>query len=93
MLPGDVAQLAERFVRNEEVVGSTPIVSTPETHGVGGGLRAAVSFCGALFQVEGGENRFRERPLLNGKQEADASAAICTVMGCARRLGELYRWA
>lgn len=26
---GDVAQLAERFVRNEEVVGSTPIVSTP----------------------------------------------------------------
>lgn len=29
MLLGDVAQLAERFVRNEEVVGSTPIVSTP----------------------------------------------------------------
>jgi hypothetical protein len=26
---GDVAQLAERFVRNEEVVGSIPIISTP----------------------------------------------------------------
>ena len=25
---GDVAQLAERFVRNEEVVGSIPIIST-----------------------------------------------------------------
>ena len=28
-VPGDVAQLGERRVRNAEVVGSTPIVSTP----------------------------------------------------------------
>ena len=43
MTLGDVAQLAERFVRNEEVVGSIPIISTgvmgSETRGYGAGTR------------------------------------------------------
>ena len=66
--PGDVAQLAERRVRNAKVVGSTPIVSTRTTRA------APQRFCGAALVPWGLLHRDLDRACRYPRSSTGASA-------------------